>query len=155
MDSKWRGERSKKNSLSFKMYLERKEIIMFPSRPFLSPITNLQHRCTGHTVMKPENITVKNTAQKNIPQKYTCLLSLEPGNWPRVCQSTSNLLPPTLRNTVLSGSLASVSSWGAGTGLGPVPPISLFLDKSGSVRGQFLIGNTGRGFELFRGDFTG
>ena len=56
-------------------------------------------------------------------------LSLEPGNWPRVSHSTSNLFPPTLRKTVLSGSRASVTSCGVGTGLGPVPPISLFLDR--------------------------
>ena len=35
-------------------------------RPLLSPITNLQHPCTGHTVMKPENITIKNIHHKNI-----------------------------------------------------------------------------------------
>ena len=71
------------------------------------------------------------------------LLSLEPGNWARVCHRTSNLFPPTLRNTVLSGSLVSVSSCGTFTGLGPVPPISLFLEKSGS-NGGFLIGNLAR-----------
>ena len=39
---------------------------MSPSRPLLSPITNLQHSCTGHTVMQPENITIK----KYTSQKY-------------------------------------------------------------------------------------
>ena len=45
----------------------------------LSPITNLQHPGTGHTVMQPENITIKNIQHKNIPQKYTQYMPAQSG----------------------------------------------------------------------------
>ena len=54
-------------------------------------------------------------------------LSLEPGNWPRVSHSTSNLFPPTLRKMVLSGSRGSLKLYGREEGERPAPPISLLL----------------------------
>ena len=61
------------------------------------------------------------------------LLSLEPGNWARVCHRTSNLFPPTLRNTVLSASRSPSCRlpWLLRAGLGPVPPIRWFLGHTG------------------------
>merc|ERR1719477_239227 len=71
MDAKCRGDRSKKNSLSARIYLSQ----------ISSIAVVLAQSCS-----RP---------------------SLEEGNWPKVCHSTSNLFPPTLRKTVLSGSRSS------------------------------------------------
>ena len=56
-------------------------------------------------------------------------LSLEPGNWPRVSHSTSNLFPPTLRKMVLSGSRGSLKLYGMEEGENPGPPISRLLGQ--------------------------